>query len=232
MRLSDTPNVNQSALHAINKKLLVKAGDPDYSPRILVLYGSLRKHSYSRLMSEEASRILQLLGAETKTFAPHNLPHTDADDGSHTKVRELHELTIWSDGMVWVSPERHGAISAVLKTQIDWLPLETGGVYPAQGKTLALCQVSGGSQSFNTLNQMRIIGRWLRMVVIPNQSSVPQAFKEFNDSGRMYPSVHYNRMVDVMEELLKFTWLTRGRLTYLSDRYSDRVTTTNNLLKG
>ena len=209
----------------------MQAGDPDYPPRILMLYGSLRERSYSRLLSEEGSRILHALGAETKTFSPRGLPAPDTDDGSHPKVRELRELAMWSEGMVWVSPERHGAMTGILKSQIDWLPLESGGVRPTQGKTLALCQVSGGSQSFNALNQMRVLGSWMRMVTIPNQSSVPKAFNEFDDAGRMYPSPYYNRVVDVMEELVKFTWLTRGRSGYLTDRYSERVESPEELSK-
>ncbi len=229
--MSDIPNVDLAALNAIETGQLVQAGDPDHPPRILVLYGSLRERSYSRLVSEEASRILIALGAETRTFSPRDLPAPDADDGSHAKVRELRDLAVWSEGMVWVSPERHGAMTGILKSQIDWLPLETGGVRPTQGKTLAICQVSGGSQSFNALNQMRVLGRWMRMVTIPNQSSVPKAFTEFDEAGRMHPSPYYNRLVDVMEELVKFTWLIRGRTAYLTDRYSERVESREELSK-
>lgn len=210
-------------LQKIKTDQIVQEGDPDYPPRILLLYGSLRERSYSRLLSEEASRILQLLGAETKIFSPRNLPAIDTDDGSHSKIRELRELAIWSDGMVWVSPEHHGAVSSILKSQIDWLPFALSGAHSTQGKTLALCQISGGFQSFNTLNQMRIVGRWMRMIVIPNQSSIPQVSSEFDDKGRMYPSKYYNRIVDVMEELVKYTWLIRGRSAYLLDSYSDRL---------
>jgi arsenic resistance protein ArsH len=130
---------------------------------------------------------------------------------------------MWSEGMVWVSPERHGAMTGIMKAQIDWLPLSLGGVRPTQGKTLAVMQVCGGSQSFNAVNQMRILGRWMRMVTIPNQSSVPKAFTEFGEDDRMKPSPFYNRIVDVVEELVKFTWLVRGRSDYLVDRYSERV---------
>lgn len=229
--MADIPNVDRAALHAIEIARLTRAGDPDHPPRLLVLYGSLRERSYSRLLSEEAGRILTELGAEVRTFSPRDLPAPDTDDGSHPKVRELRGLAEWSEGMVWVSPERHGAMTGILKSQIDWLPLEMGGVRPTQGKTLAICQVSGGSQSFNALNQMRILGRWMRMITIPNQSSVPKAFTEFDEDGRMLPSPYYNRLVDVMEELTKFTWLTRGRSAYLTDRYSERVETRAELSK-
>lgn len=229
--MSDIPNVDQHALHPIETEQLARPGDPGHPPCILVLYGSLRARSYSRLLSEEADRVLQHLGAETRTFDPRDLPAPDTDDGTHPKVRELRDLAEWSEGMVWVSPERHGAMTGVLKSQIDWLPLELGGVRPTQGKTLALCQVSGGSQSFNALNQMRVLGRWMRMITIPNQSSVPKAFTEFDEAGRMLPSPYYNRLVDVMEELMKFTWLTRGRSPYLTDRYSERVETRQELSK-
>ncbi|MEM8627170.1 MAG: arsenical resistance protein ArsH [Pseudomonadota bacterium] len=200
-------------------------GDPGHAPRILVLYGSLRERSYSRLLSEEAIRILAYLGAEPITFDPRELPLTDAvENGSeHPKVRELFAKAMWSEGMVWISPERHGVMTGVMKNQIDWLPLALAGMRPTQGRTLALGQVCGGSQSFNTLNQMRVLGRWMRMVTIPNQSSVPKAFNEFDEAGRMHASPYFNRLVDVLEELVKFTWMVRGRGAYLVDRYSERV---------
>ena len=109
-----------------------------------------------------------------------------------------------------------------MKSQIDWIPLSVGAVRPTQGKTLAVMEVSGGSQSFNAVNQMRILGRWMRMLTIPNQSSVAKAFLEFEEDGRMKPSAYYDRVVDVMEELVKFTLLTRDVSTYLVDRYSER----------
>tara|TARA_R110002167_G_scaffold345963_1_gene556455 strand:- start:6743 stop:7462 length:720 start_codon:yes stop_codon:yes gene_type:complete len=196
-----------------------------HKPRILLLYGSLRERSFSRLAIEESARLLDAFGAETRIFNPTGLPQPDSEDESHPKVKELRELMIWSEGQVWCSPERHGAMTGILKSQIDWVPLSVGGVRPTQGKTLAIMQVSGGSQSFNAVNQMRILGRWMRMVTIPNQSSVAKAFLEFEENGRMKPSPYYNRIVDVMEELMKFTLLLRDNKDYLVDRYSERVET-------
>ncbi|EPN31082.1 arsenical resistance protein ArsH [Pseudomonas viridiflava] len=195
---------------------------PSHKPRILLLYGSTRERSFSRLLTQEAARILVLMGAETAIFDPSGLPLPDDQPADHPKVQELRNLVMWSEGQVWCSPERHGSMSAVFKAQIDWIPLELGAVRPSQGKTLAVMQVCGGSQSFNTVNQLRVLGRWMRMVTIPNQSSVPKAFLEFDDAGRMKPSSYYDRMVDVMEELVKFTLLVRGREQYLVDRYSER----------
>jgi len=186
------------------------------------LYGSLRERSYSKLLTLEAARLLQALGAEVRIFDPLNLPQPDATPDSHPKVQELRDLAAWSEGMVWCSPERHGAMTGIMKSQIDWIPLSVGGVRPTQGKTLALMQVCGGSQSFNAVNQMRLLGRWMRMITIPNQSSVAKAFLEFDEAGRMKPSAYYDRVVDVMEELVKFTWLTRDVSPYLVDRYSER----------
>jgi len=173
-------------------------------------------------MTEEASRVLELLGAETRTFNPSGLPLPDDTDDTHPKVSELRELVAWSEGMVWCSPERHGSMTGIMKAQIDWVPLSIGAVRPTQGKTLAVMQVCGGSQSFNAVNQLRILGRWMRLLTIPNQSSTPKAFLEFDDNGRMKPSPYYDRMVDVMEELVKFTLLTRDQMPYLVDRYSER----------
>ncbi|WP_425048863.1 arsenical resistance protein ArsH [Pseudomonas fulva] len=191
-------------------------------PRILLLYGSTRERSFSRLLTQEAARLLQYMGAETVIFDPSGLPLPDDAPVEHPKVQELRNLVLWSDGQVWCSPERHGAMSGVFKAQIDWIPLTLGAVRPTQGKTLAVMQVCGGSQSFNAVNQMRVLGRWMRMLTIPNQSSVPKAYLEFDDAGRMKPSPYYDRVVDVMEELVKFTLLVRGREGYLVDRYSER----------
>jgi arsenic resistance protein ArsH len=193
-----------------------------HKPRILVLYGSLRAVSYSRFLAQEAARLLEYFGCEVRIFNPEGLPLPDAAPASHPKVQELRELSAWSEGQVWVSPERHGAMTGIMKAQIDWIPLSVGSVRPTQGKTLAVMQVSGGSQSFNAVSQLRILGRWMRMIAIPNQSSVAKAFQEFDADGRMKPSSYYDRVVDVCEELVKFTLLTRDASNYLTDRYSER----------
>jgi len=219
---SDLPLVDEADLNPIDVESLTGSGEMTHPPRVLLLYGSLRERSYSRFLTLEAERILKVLGAETRIFDPSGLPLPDDADTSHPKVEELRDLCAWSEAQVWCSPERHGAMTGVLKSQIDWIPLSTGAIRPTQGKTLALMQVSGGSQSFNALNQMRVLGRWMRMVTIPNQSSVPKAYTEFDDDGRMKPSPLYDRVVDVMEELMKFTYLVRGRSDYLVDRYSER----------
>jgi arsenic resistance protein ArsH len=220
---ADLPNVDLEQLRPIDVSALAGPDAPRHAPRILLLYGSLRERSYSRLAAEEAGRLLRWFGTEARTFDPRGLPLPDGAPADHPKVQELRDLATWSEGMVWCSPERHGAMTGIMKAQIDWIPLSLGGVRPTQGKTLAVMQVSGGSQSFNAVNQMRILGRWMRMVTIPNQSSVPKAWGEFDEAGRMRPSPLYDRIVDVMEELVKFTWLTRGRSAYLTDRYSERV---------
>jgi len=193
-----------------------------HKPRILLLYGSTRERSFSRLLVEEAARLLEHFGAETRIFNPSGLPLPDDVPVEHPKVQELRDLVLWSEGQVWCSPERHGALSAVFKAQIDWIPLALGAVRPTQGKTLAVMQVCGGSQSFNVVNQLRVLGRWMRMFTIPNQSSVPKAYMEFDEANRMKPSAYYDRIVDVMEELVKFTWLLRDRTGFLVDRYSER----------
>lgn len=193
-----------------------------HPPRFLMLYGSLRERSYSRLLTFEAARLLEAMGAEVRIFNPSGLPLPDDAPETHPKVQELRELAAWSEGMVWCSPERHGAMTGIMKAQIDWIPLSSGAVRPTQGKTLAVMQVCGGSQSFNAVNQMRVLGRWMRMLTIPNQSSVAKAFAEFTEEGRMKPSSFYDRVVDVMEELVKFTLLTRDLGPYLVDRYSER----------
>ncbi|MBU3023344.1 arsenical resistance protein ArsH [Aestuariibacter sp. A3R04] len=227
---STTPNIDDSQFRRPELEKLIPTLSP-HKPRILLLYGSLRERSFSRLVVEEAARLLEKLGAETRIFDPRGLPQTDTEDDSHPKVQELRDLVIWSEGQVWCSPERHGAMTSIFKSQIDWVPLSLGGVRPTQGKTLALMQVCGGSQSFNTVNQMRILGRWMRMVTIPNQSSVPKAFLEFDEDGRMKPSPFYNRIVDVVEELMKFTLLLRDNKDYFVDRYSERVESAEALSK-
>jgi arsenic resistance protein ArsH len=220
--LENLPNLNREQLHLPNHGRIAAKPLP-HKPRILLLYGSLRERSYSRLVVEESARLLQVLGAESKIFDPRGLPQPDTEDESHFKVKELRDLMIWSEGQVWCSPERHGSMTGIFKSQIDWVPLNIGGVRPTQGKTLAVMQVCGGSQSFNAVNQMRVLGRWMRMVTIPNQSSVAKAFLEFEANGRMKSSPFYNRIVDVMEELVKFTLAMRANKDYFVDRYSERV---------
>ncbi len=227
---ASTPNVVDELFEAPRTdKLSVQFSE--HKPRILLLYGSLRERSFSRLLTLEAERLLQRMGAETRIFDPHGLPLPDGAAIDHPKVKELRELTLWSEGQVWTSPERHGAMSAVMKAQIDWIPLALGALRPTQGRTLAVMQVCGGSQSFNTVNQLRVLGRWMRMLTIPNQSSVAKAFQEFDENDRMKPSPYYDRVVDVMEELIKFTLLTRDVSGYLTDRYSERKESAEELSK-
>lgn len=221
MTVSDLPNVIRAALDNPSVERL-QTTPSTHPPRILLLYGSLRERSYSKLLTLEAERLLNRFGAETRVFDPHGLPLPDGAPVDHPKVQELRELSQWSEGQVWTSPERHGAMSGVLKAQIDWIPLAVGAVRPTQGRTLAVMQVSGGSQSFNAVNHLRVLGRWMRMITIPNQSSVAKAYQEFDEAGRMKPSSYYDRVVDVMEELVKFTLLTRDVAPYLTDRYSER----------
>ncbi|MBB3183038.1 arsenic resistance protein ArsH [Halomonas fontilapidosi] len=220
--LDDLPNIDRVRFQVPDAASLGIPVDREHPTRILLLYGSLRSRSFSRLAVEEAARLLRAMGAETRIFDPKGLPLPDAEETTHPKVAELRELAEWSEGMVWCSPERHGAMTGIMKAQIDWIPLAQGAVRPTQGKTLAVMQVCGGSQSFNTVNQLRVLGRWMRMVTIPNQSSVPKAFMEFDEHERMKPSSYYDRIVDVMEELVKFTLLVRGRSEALTDRYSER----------
>lgn len=222
MALEDLPNIAEGALDALDHGKLVLPTESSHPPRILLLYGSLRPQSFSRKLALEAERILRQFGAETRVFDPHELPMLDSVPATHPKVQALRSLSAWSEGQVWVSPERHGTVTGVFKNQIDWLPLEDGSVRPTQGRTLAVMQVCGGSQSFNVVNTLRVLGRWMRMVTIPNQSSVPKAWQEFDEHGRMKPSPYYDRVVDVMEELLKFTLMVRGRSDYLVSRYSER----------
>ncbi|MBS8226180.1 arsenical resistance protein ArsH [Vannielia litorea] len=227
--MTDTPQIDEASFRAPDPEQLFPTRQSTHPARILLLYGSLREVAYSRLMVEEAARVLEKLGCEARIYDPSGLPLPDDAPADHPKVAELRDLVMWCEGMVWSSPERHGAMTGIMKTQIDWIPLSPiGGVRPTQGKTLALMQVSGGSQSFNSVNQMRILGRWMRLLTIPNQSSVARAWNEFED-GRMKPSPFYNRMVDVMEELARFTLLTRDIKDHLVDRYSERVETREEL---
>ncbi|WP_072369140.1 arsenical resistance protein ArsH [Hyphomicrobium sp. NDB2Meth4] len=227
--INDLPNVVGAEFRVPH--ISPPAAVSTHKPRILLLYGSLRARSYSRFLTLEAERLLQAMGAETRIFDPSGLPLPDDAPEDHPKVQELRGLALWSEGQVWCSPERHGAMTAIMKAQIDWIPLNSGAVRPTQGKTLAVMQVSGGSQSFNAVNQLRVLGRWMRMLTIPNQSSVAKAFQEFDDAGRMKPSAYYDRVVDVMEELVKFTLLTRDISPYLTDRYSERVESAEQLSK-
>ncbi|WP_144172574.1 arsenical resistance protein ArsH [Pseudomonas sp. Kh13] len=216
------PNIDNELIDLPSTEKLAIAQQSTHKPRILLLYGSTRERSFSRLLTEEAARLLEHFGAETRIFNPSGLPLADDGPDDHPMVKELRDLVLWSEGMVWCSPERHGAMTGVFKSQIDWIPLSLGALRPTQGKTLAVMQVCGGSQSFNVVNQLRVLGRWMRMFTIPNQSSVPKAYLEFDEAGRMKPSPYYDRVVDVMEELVKLTLLLRDRADYLVDRYSER----------
>jgi len=229
--LLDLPNVAPDLFERPDSARFAQVATSTHPPRFLLLYGSLRERSFSKLLTLEAQRLLVAMGAETRVFDPHGLPLPDTAPVSHPKVKELRESAEWSEGMVWCSPERHGAMTGIMKAQIDWIPLSIGSVRPTQGKTLAVMEVSGGSQSFNAVNQLRILGRWMRMITIPNQSSVAKAYLEFDDAGRMKPSSFYERVVDVMEELMKFTLLTRDAAHYLVDRYSERRESAEELSK-
>ncbi|MGQ0698588.1 MAG: arsenical resistance protein ArsH [Panacagrimonas sp.] len=222
VRIADLPNVDAHLFARPTLDRLAPVSRAVHPPRFLLLYGSLRERSFSRLLTFEAERLLRAMGGETRIFDPSGLPLPDGAPENHPKVQELRALAAWSEGMVWTSPERHGAMTGIMKAQIDWIPLSVGAVRPTQGKTLAVMEVSGGSQSFNAVNQLRVLGRWMRMLTVPNQSSVAKAFLEFDETGRMKPSAYYDRVVDVMEELMKFTLLTRDVSPYLVDRYSER----------
>ncbi|MEN2469184.1 arsenical resistance protein ArsH [Burkholderia sp. GS2Y] len=230
-RLDDLPQLDIDSFRVPDAGQLRPASPSMHPPRLLLLYGSLRERSFSRLLIEEAARLLTAMGADVRVFNPSGLPLPDDAPESHPKVVELRDLVTWSEGMVWCSPERHGAMTGIMKAQIDWIPLTMGAVRPTQGKTLAVMQVSGGSQSFNAVNQMRVLGRWMRMLTIPNQSSVAKAFAEFDEAGRMKPSAYFDRVVDVLEELVKFTLLTRDVGPYLVDRYSERKESAEELSK-
>lgn len=228
--MTDLPNIVEECFKSPTQDELNVTQHSTHPPKILLLYGSLRKRSFSRLVVEECARLLETFGCETKIFNPSGLPLPDDEDDSHPKVQELRELMAWSEGQVWCSPERHGAMTGIMKAQIDWVPLKVGAVRPTQGKTLAVMQVEGGSQSFNVVNQLRVLGRWMRMITIPNQSSVAKAWLEFDENDRMKPSGYYDRIVDVMEELVRFTLMTRDRADYLVDRYSERKETAEELM--
>jgi arsenical resistance protein ArsH len=226
-RLRELPDPDH--LPALNRRAVIErpalglGTEPIAPPRILLLYGSLRERSFSRLAVEEAARLVRFFGGEPRIFDPSDLPLPDQVKGDdHPAVKELRDLSMWSEGHVWCSPERHGQITGVMKAQIDHLPLELRGMRPTQGRTLAVMQVSGGSQSFNAVNTLRLLGRWMRMTTIPNQSSVAMAYKEFDEAGRMKASSYYDRIVDVVEELMRFTVLLRPHATQLTDRYSER----------
>ena len=227
------PNLDEAYLEEIDHAAL-NVQSTQTPPKFLILYGSLRPWAYSRMLGNEIARLLIRYGAEVKFYDPRDLPMPEAgfqpggEADKHPKIKELIDLALWADGHVWLSPERHGNMTAVLKNQIDHIPLAIGSIRPTQGRTLALLQVSGGSQSFNSLNNMRILGRWMRMFVIPNQSSVPSAYTQFDDNGRMKPSPLYERVVDVAEELMKFTLLTKDKTNYLVSRYSERKAISEN----
>ncbi|ADV00426.1 arsenical resistance protein ArsH [Alicycliphilus denitrificans] len=229
--LADLPQVASEHFCVPDLAQLHPAQPSTHAPRFLLLYGSLRERSFSRLLVEEAARLLTAMGGEVRIFNPSGLPLPDDAPDTHPKVQELRELCNWAEGMVWCSPERHGAMTGIMKAQIDWIPLSMGAIRPTQGKTLAVMQVCGGSQSFNAVNQMRVLGRWMRMITIPNQSSVAKAFMEFDEHDRMKPSSYHDRVVDVLEELVKFTLLTRDISGYLVDRYSERKESAEALMK-
>eukprot|EP00122_Pirum_gemmata_P012231 Pgem_evm2s11358 len=225
-----TINNSQQACHDANINSIrttlekLREGITDErAPKFLILYGSLRKDSCARMLAIETARILDKFGADVKLYDPKGLPLfcEDIDPNEDEKVKELRTLVHWSDGMVWVSPEYHSNFSGVFKNQVDWMPLSEGGIRPTQGKTLAVMQVEGGSQSFNTVNNLRVLGRWMRCVCIPNQMSIPKAQMHFDSEGKMVNSAFRNRLVDIAEELFKYTLLLRDQQKYLTTRYSE-----------
>jgi len=122
-RLDSLPNIDETQFRSIDAIALFDAPRSSHPPRILMLYGSLRERSYSRLATEEAARILRRMGADVRIFDPAGLPLPDSVPADHPKVKELRELSTWSEGQVWCSPERHGSMTGIMKAQIDWLPL-------------------------------------------------------------------------------------------------------------
>ncbi|NRA22751.1 MAG: arsenical resistance protein ArsH [Oceanospirillaceae bacterium] len=194
---------------------------PGHPVKILILYGSLREGSYSKKLALESAEILRSFGAQVRIFDPQGLPIYQSDLDENEKVQELRQLALWSEGMLWCSPELHGNMSGLFKNQIDWIPLSIEAVRPTQGRTLAVMQVNGGSQSFNAVNNMRILGRWMRMFTIPNQSSIPKVHSQFEEGGRLKESAYKDRVVDVLEELYRMTILLRPHVELLTDRYSE-----------
>ncbi|KAK2754292.1 hypothetical protein FQN54_007172 [Arachnomyces sp. PD_36] len=221
--------VNDLELDSVMNLMENQLRSPDGARlKVLVLYGSLRRRSYSRLVALEASRILFRLGCDVRVYNPTGLPMKNDVEHGHPKVQELRDLSKWSDGHLWVSPEQHGNLTAVFKNQIDWIPLKTGSVRPTQGRTLAIAQVCGGSQSFNAVNSLRILGRWMRMFTIPNQSSIPKAYTHFPDEGapgdqHLMASDNRARLVDCMEEFVRYTILMRPHMELFGDRFSERM---------
>lgn len=191
-------------------------------PKLLILYGSLRETSFSRKLGLEFARLFEVLGCDVRVYNPRGLPVRDPSFEDHIKVQELRALTQWSDGHVWISPEMHGTITGVFKNQIDWIPLNTGSVRPTQGRTCLVAQVNGGSQSFNAVNALRILARWMRMPCCTNQSSIAKAWMEFDDAGRMKESDFRDRVVDCAEEMAKFTALMTPAAGDLNNRFSER----------
>ncbi len=119
----DLPDIDPAALPPVDPAAFAAPDDPGHPPRLLILHGSVRARSYSRALGDEAARLLRHLGAEVCRFDPSGLPLPDDADATHPRVAALRAAAIWSEGMLWASPERHGAMSAIMKAQIDWIPL-------------------------------------------------------------------------------------------------------------